>query len=187
MSWFHNNKTLKHNFGISVTKVGSKGSSITLESIREEHAGTYTCEAKNRAGLAQYSAILSVNGISSMLYLLEKKKEHATVFCFPAIPQILPFNFGEDSVNSGDVASVQCTVFKGDLPINITWFHNSKLVSYGEGIIISHVSKKVSSLTIDDVRGEHAGNYTCVAQNSAGISIETAQLNINGIKIITVV
>ncbi|CAG9840567.1 unnamed protein product [Diabrotica balteata] len=157
ITWYHNNRSLTENDGIQITKVGKKASSITIESVKEQHSGTYTCVAKNKAGVSEFSTILSIN----------------------AIPQILPFNFGEESVNSGDVASLQCTVFKGDLPINITWFHNSKRIEYGDGIVISQVSKKVSSLTIDDVREAHSGNYTCVAQNRAGSSTESTELHIN--------
>lgn len=96
-------------------------------------------------------------------------------------PQISPFEFGEDPINSGDLASLQCSVHKGDLPLNISWFHNSKLIQSGDnGIFISQVGKKVSSLTIEDVQHDHMGNYSCVAQNKAGLSSFTTQLFVNG-------
>lgn len=81
----------------------------------------------------------------------------------------------------GDVASLQCTVFKGDLPINITWLHNNKPIGYNEGIIISYPSKKVSTLTIDDVQEDHSGNFSCLAQNIAGLMSYSTELHVNGI------
>lgn len=78
---------------------------------------------------------------------------------------------------------MQCTAFKGDLPINITWFHNDKPIGYNEGIIISRVSKKVSTLTIDDVQEVHSGNFSCVAQNVAGLTSYSTELHVNGIEL----
>lgn len=101
------------------------------------------------------------------------------VFVVP--PQILPLNFGEDSVNSGDVASLQCTVFKGDFPLNITWLHNNKTIGYNSGILIIQNGKKVSSLTIESVSEAHMGTYSCLVQNAAGTSSYSVELNVNGI------
>lgn len=46
-----------------VTKAGNKVSTLTIESVRDVHSGTYTCVAQNKAGVARYSANLNVNGI----------------------------------------------------------------------------------------------------------------------------
>jgi hypothetical protein len=79
------------------------------------------------------------------------------------------------------VASLQCTVYKGDLPIKITWLHNNDTIGHSDGIIISKASKKVSSLTIDSVQEEHKGSYTCLAENKAGKTSYSTVLNVNGI------
>lgn len=97
----------------------------------------------------------------------------------------MPFDFGEESVNSGDVSSLQCTVFKGDLPVRITWLLNNNTIEPERGIVISKVSKKVSSLTIDSVGEEHSGTYTCKAHNCAGQFIYSADLHVNGIKLLS--
>lgn len=99
------------------------------------------------------------------------------------MPHILHFDFGEESVNSGEVASLTCTVYKGDLPINITWTHNNKTINYEDGILISKTGKKVSSLSIESVGEEHSGIYTCSAQNKAGLFSYSAELRVNGINI----
>lgn len=96
-------------------------------------------------------------------------------------PQIVPFDFGEDPINSEDFLSVQCSVHKGDLPINISWLHNNITMGYMEGVAISKVGKKVSTITIDSVQENHAGFYTCIAQNKAGRTEYSAMLNVNGI------
>jgi len=102
---------------------------------------------------------------------------------FPVLPQIMPFSFGEDSINAGDVVSVQCTVAKGDSPIKISWFFNSTEIESSDEIVISKISKKVSALTIESARAVHMGEYTCVAKNAAGASNFTTHLHVNGSQI----
>lgn len=99
---------------------------------------------------------------------------------FSVPPQISPFDFGEDPINSGDLTSVQCAVHKGDLPIKIKWYHNGKPVNEDLGIVISKIGKKISTLSIEDVQAQHSGNYTCAVENSAGQAQFTAELYING-------
>lgn len=75
---------------------------------------------------------------------------------------------------------VLCTISKGDLPIEITWTHNSYPISPVDGITITKTSKRISQLTIDNVEATHAGRYTCTAKNKAGEASHTAILNVNG-------
>ena len=37
-------------------------SMLGIEAVKARHRGNYTCYAQNKAGIAQYSAFLSVNG-----------------------------------------------------------------------------------------------------------------------------
>lgn len=107
---------------------------------------------------------------------------HDIILCtlFLVAPLIHPFNFGEESVNEGDGVSVQCTVSKGDYPLNITWNLNGNPVSKSDGILINRASKRVSTLSIDYVVESQAGNYTCVATNNAATVSYTAKLAVNG-------
>lgn len=100
---------------------------------------------------------------------------------FSVPPQILPFDFGEDSVNSGDPASLNCLVHKGDLPLKIIWLHNNKTVENEFGIMTFLNGKRASSLTIESVGAEHMGEFSCLAQNIAGFDRHSAILNVNGI------
>lgn len=96
-------------------------------------------------------------------------------------PQILPFDFGEDDINLGDFASLTCSVHKGDLPINISWLHNNISIGYIDGVLVSKVGKQVSTVTIDSVQEQQAGEYACVAENKAGSARYSANLQVNGI------
>lgn len=96
-------------------------------------------------------------------------------------PQITPFDFGEDILNAGDTVSTICTVGKGDLPLKIHWMLNDYLLNSGNSVLISRSGKRISLLSIENVQHEHIGNYTCIAENEAGISSHSAVLKVNGI------
>lgn len=82
-------------------------------------------------------------------------------------------------MNSGDVAVANCIVTKGDLPIKIKWTLNGKAIQKIHGVSLSN-TKRSSQINIESVYFEHAGNYTCIANNSAGYDTYSTILNVNG-------
>lgn len=95
-------------------------------------------------------------------------------------PQVAPFDFGDEAINSGDAVSVSCTVTKGDLPFGIKWTFNDKTMDVTSGVTISRTTKKSSQLIIESVQDVHSGNYTCAVKNQAGIAKQSAILHVNG-------
>lgn len=96
-------------------------------------------------------------------------------------PQIRPFTFGDEPSNYGESIGVQCSITKGDLPINITWLHNGLHVDdIADGIALGSLSTKSSTLNIDYIAGHHRGIYKCVASNNAGVNYLEAELLVNG-------
>lgn len=96
-------------------------------------------------------------------------------------PSIAPFSFGDDPVNTGENAGVQCMVQKGDVPITIKWTLNSRPIINGEeGITILKLSPKTSVLNIAAVEQYHRGTFKCIAENLAGSSYTTSELKVNG-------
>lgn len=104
-------------------------------------------------------------------------------FSYLVTPQIIPFNFGNEDVNTGDSVSAACSIIKGDIPVNIKWLHGNLTVINGDGVTITRVSKKLSTLSIDSVQEQHIGNYTCVASNKGGRTSHSTYLHVNGIYI----
>lgn len=100
---------------------------------------------------------------------------------FVVPPQIVPFEFGDESIDSGEIISVVCTVNKGDLPLNIMWKLNDQNVENIQGITVLRTNKRISQLSIDDVQASHSGTYRCIAKNSAGEASNEAELRVNGI------
>lgn len=106
----------------------------------------------------------------------------------PALPQIVPFNFGEDEVNFDDTVTATCTIAKGDLPIHIWWTLSDSIeslfehnITSNDGIIISKTGNKLSVLNIEVVKARHRGNYSCYAKNKAGTAKHSAFLSVKGL------
>ena len=96
-------------------------------------------------------------------------------------PLVLPFSFGEDAADVGEIASATCVVPKGDLPLEIHWSLNSApIVNSENGFSILRLNKRTSSLNIDSLNALHRGIYKCIATNQAGTSEYTAELQVNG-------
>lgn len=95
-------------------------------------------------------------------------------------PHITPIDI-TGSINAGDSVTLYCTVNKGDNPIFVEWFLDGQPVRFVGGVTVNGVGKKVSVLSIDAVRAEHSGKYTCKATNWAGSAFYTTALSINGL------
>lgn len=97
------------------------------------------------------------------------------------IPQLLPFSFGDEPLNTDDVAAVQCMALKGDLPMKIIWYFNdSPITTIESGMHVVMTSPRISQLTIEAVTAYHRGHYHCVAENKAGRTEYSAELRVNG-------
>ncbi|KAI4496436.1 hypothetical protein M0804_000246 [Polistes exclamans] len=157
--WKFNDKTIgPDDSDITITKINKHMSALSIESVTARHAGEYTCVATNRAGNATHSTILAVN----------------------VAPQIFPFSFGDEPVNSGEAISATCSIQKGDFPMDISWAFNGEPITdeYRDQFMITK-SKRLSVLQIDAVAARHAGEFTCTVSNNAGASSHTAALAVN--------
>lgn len=95
-------------------------------------------------------------------------------------PKIHHFNFEDNPAESGGYATVQCTIPIGDLPLKINWKFNNENINSISGVTMTSVGRRSSSLSIESVTYEHAGNYTCIGENKVGKTEYTTTLNVNG-------
>ena len=108
------------------------------------------------------------------------------IYILIVLPQIVPFNFGQEQIYLDESVTATCSIIKGDLPLTVWWtlansFSNTEYnLTSNDGVMITRNSKKVSLLTIESVKARHMGNYTCYAQNKAGLTQYNANLLING-------
>ena len=84
--------------------------------------------------------------------------------------------------------STTCSVTKGDLPLKIWWTFKGDNENYAQnlttndGVVVTRNGQKLSVLNIEAVKARHKGNYTCFAQNRAGVSQQSSYLSMNGSK-----
>ena len=104
--------------------------------------------------------------------------EIQTFFCLEP-PQIVPFSFGVDVVNEGNLAQLFC-VTNGDEPISINWNLKGDVISSDPNLSTTMLGTRTSMLTISSVGYQHIGTYTCRATNPAGSVTYSAQLKVNG-------
>lgn len=60
--WLLNERPVSEIFGVSTVKLGKRTYALTIDSVSGKHAGNYTCEASNMAGVDRFNAALVVNG-----------------------------------------------------------------------------------------------------------------------------
>lgn len=95
-------------------------------------------------------------------------------------PKIAPFAFEESLYEVGEYASIICAVPHGDFPLSTVWKLNNQTIYSDSGIYVTPIGHRSSSLTIDSMTHEHAGNFTCRSENVAGVAEYTAKLEVNG-------
>lgn len=62
ITWHFEGDTLDELEGISITSIGKRGSLLLIEPVSEAQSGNFTCTARNKAGVVDYTASLSVYG-----------------------------------------------------------------------------------------------------------------------------
>ena len=96
-------------------------------------------------------------------------------------PNINKFSVGEN-LRLGQRVSMLCSVTDGDLPMTLTWFRDDIMLQPGlaGGISITNIGNYESVLRIDHLRPEHNANFTCVAENGAGVFAHSQTLMVKG-------
>lgn len=79
-------------------------------------------------------------------------------------------------VSEGQEVILVCSVEKGTLPVNFSWFHTKT-----EGSLASKTSMEPEeSHKIANVRKEHQGGYYCVSTNQANEAKQSLTITIRG-------
>lgn len=97
-----------------------------------------------------------------------------------ARPKIATFSFGNEPLNFGESASAQCTISGGDLPMDVQWKLNGVEIPPYLEVSTSKIGKRINVLSIESVKADHSGNYSCVVSNRAGTVEFTAPLVVIG-------
>ena len=114
-----------------------------------------------------------------VIHILEKALQISFLSCLEP-PQIVPFNFGVDTVDQGKFAQLLCTVMSGDEPITLKWSLQGDEITSDPTLSTTMLGTRTSMLTIASVNYRHIGTYTCRATNPAGSVTHSANLKVNG-------
>lgn len=125
---------------------------LILENIHLQDMGTYICSAQRGAGQGQ--AVTAI----SMVDVLE----------LPTITKAP----NDLVIRPGDTATFQCKT-AGSGKVRTRWLHNADAVFEDQ-----HIEIEDTSLTIINVKPEHAGIYQCVAGSKIGTTYAYARLQV---------
>jgi hypothetical protein len=66
------------------------------------------------------------------------------------------------------------------MPVKFSWTLNGKPLTDVQGVTIASFGKKTSVISIESVDEHHAGNYSCLAENKAGVASHSSLLIVKG-------
>lgn len=112
---------------------------------------------------------------------LPTRKKTNRCFSFSVPPKIMPFSSLTNLLQEGNRAGITCQAVEGDLPINFRWEKSDPTGRPDElPVVPRRTDEYTSILTIEQLSRNHSGNYTCIAQNSAGEEKLVVPVTVNG-------
>ncbi|EMP30946.1 Fibroblast growth factor receptor 4 [Chelonia mydas] len=167
--WLKNGREFRGEHRIGGIRLRPQHWSLVMESVVPSDRGNYTCLVENQAGSIWYSYLLDV---------LERSPHR------PILQAGLPAN--TTAVVGSDVEFF-CKVYSDAQP-HIQWLRHIEVngSSFGpDGVPYVQVlkpadinSSEVEVLYLHNVSREDAGEYTCLAGNSIGLSYQSAWLTV---------
>ncbi|KAH7936604.1 hypothetical protein HPB49_001639 [Dermacentor silvarum] len=131
-----------------------------IDKLTLENAGNYTCVVSNAGGTVSHASTLEIR----------------------VPPSIPPFQFPKN-LEVQQRISVICTISVGEKPLQFAWLKDGSALASGSGHVRIADNAESSTLHIDVLTLESAGNYTCSVTNKAGYTSYTALLVVHAPKI----
>ncbi|XP_042207955.1 Down syndrome cell adhesion molecule-like protein Dscam2, partial [Homarus americanus] len=129
---------------------------LVIQSVEAQYdVGHYTCTASDAQG----------------------RSATATFFLAVVKPPVLAELKFPTGLVEGMRLSLACSLLSGDLPISLRWSRDGRPLPRDPVLTETH-SQFFSNLVFEDIRGRHAGEYTCTASNSAASSTVTANMHV---------
>ncbi|XP_006799026.1 fibroblast growth factor receptor 2 isoform X1 [Neolamprologus brichardi] len=171
LRWLKNSKPFRQEDRMGGYKVRSQHWTLIMESVVPSDKGNYTCLVENEFGSINHTYTLDV----------VERSPHR-----PILQAGLPAN---TTVHVGEDARFVCKVYSDAQP-HIQWLkhitqNGSQLGIDGHPYVrvlktagVNTTDKEIEVLYLPNVTFEDAGEYTCLAGNSIGISYHTAWLTV---------
>ncbi|XP_034463921.1 fibroblast growth factor receptor 2 isoform X2 [Hippoglossus hippoglossus] len=171
LRWLKNSRPFRQEDRMGGYKVRSQHWTLIMESVVPSDKGNYTCLVENEFGGINHTYTLDV----------VERSPHR-----PILQAGLPAN---TTVNVGEDARFVCKVYSDAQP-HIQWLkhitqNGSRYGPDGHPYVrvlktagVNTTDKEIEVLYLPNVTFEDAGEYTCLAGNSIGISYHTAWLTV---------
>ncbi|KAG1650333.1 Down syndrome cell adhesion molecule-like protein Dscam2 [Nymphon striatum] len=135
----------------------SRNKNLRINGTTEEDEGYYTCKSENGRGLSSDKKVF--------LNVIKK-------------PEISPLAVPPKIMKAHSSYSIVCNIMSGDQPIKLYWLKDNKDISLVQKVYVTN-TKRYSLLQIQEMDAEHSGVYSCVAENDAGKSVESVEIQIS--------
>uniref|UniRef100_H3D7B8 Fibroblast growth factor receptor n=1 Tax=Tetraodon nigroviridis TaxID=99883 RepID=H3D7B8_TETNG len=171
LRWLKNNRPFRQEDRMGGYKVRSQHWTLIMESVVPSDKGNYTCLVENEYGSINHTYFLDV----------VERSPHR-----PILQAGLPAN---TTVHVGEDARFVCKVYSDAQP-HIQWLkhisqNGSSVGPDGNAYVrvlktagVNTTDKEIEVLYLHNVTFEDAGEYTCLAGNSIGLSHQTAWLTV---------
>lgn len=123
--------------------------------------------------------VILFNSDFSNINFIRKPSFYLCYLSFSVLPKLKPFDTDNEPLMMDEFFQVLCTAIHGDHPMQFSWLLGNQTVYPSERIRIDF-TKRSSTLSIESVSGDDAGNYTCVASNRAGATESVVELVVKG-------
>ncbi|XP_071959435.1 uncharacterized protein [Antedon mediterranea] len=125
---------------IEVRQLSPFKTQLVVQSLEETDTGTYACQAG---------------------------PHQETIAVLTRVPpKIEPFG-GPVLLKVGQRTRLTCSVIRGDLPIEITWYKDDEVITDGNGLTIIDLGYS-GALSLINAQLYHTAEYMCVAKNDVG-------------------
>uniref|UniRef100_F1KPK8 Hemicentin-2 n=1 Tax=Ascaris suum TaxID=6253 RepID=F1KPK8_ASCSU len=144
IEWYKDGELLKpENITRRIRSGRLEGNDLRIVRIQVGDTGRYTCEAKNKAGMAEQDVLIYV--------MTPPRIEREGV----------PSEIGGKSRST---VTISCPAY-GRPPPAVTWLKAGRPLEYSPEVYLSANGMKLHFI---DLKKEHADRYTCIARNLAG-------------------
>ena len=93
-----------------------------------------------------------------------------------------------ETLKEGSFFSAVCTAQSGSVPLFFNWYKDGQAIpSQSNQITINSVSKMQSILSIEKVKANDSGNYTCSVRNAFGEDSHSIKLIVRGLNVIKLI
>ncbi|XP_053476556.1 fibroblast growth factor receptor 2 isoform X1 [Ictalurus furcatus] len=171
LHWLKNGRPFRPEDRMGGYRVRHQHWTLIMESVVPSDKGNYTCVVENKYGSINHTYTLDV----------VERSPHR-----PILQAGLPANA---TVHVGEEARFVCKVYSDAQP-HIQWLHHimkngSRYAPNGDPYVrvlktagVNTTDKEIEVLFLSNVTFEDAGEYTCLAGNSIGISYHSAWLTV---------